>query len=54
MIIGISGYANSGKDTVGTMMQYAMSGIDSKTVHEILKHPNSYRYMLEDMSGWEV
>ena len=54
MIIGISGYANSGKDTVGTMMQYAMSGIDSKTVHEILKYPNSYQWMLEDMSGWEI
>jgi len=54
MIIGLSGYANSGKDTVATMMQYAMSGIDSKTIHEILKHHNSYRWMLEDMSGWEV
>lgn len=54
MIIGISGYANSGKDTVGTMMQYAMSGIDSKTIHEILKYPNSYQWMLEDMSGWEI
>ena len=54
MIIGISGYANSGKDTVGLMMQYAMSGIDSKTIHEILKYPNGYRYMLDDMSGWEI
>ena len=53
MIIGINGYAGSGKDTVGTIIQYLqadtnipLKGVLNKTPHHI--------WWLEDRSGWEI
>ena len=53
MIIGINGYAGSGKDTVGTIIQYLqadtnipLKGVLNKTPHHI--------WWLEDRSGWQI
>jgi len=53
MIIGINGYSGSGKDTVGTIIQYLqadtnipLKGVLNKTPHHI--------WWLEDRSGWEI
>ena len=53
MIIGINGYAGSGKDTVGTIIQYLqadtnipLKGVLNKTPHHI--------WWLEERSGWEI
>jgi hypothetical protein len=53
MIIGINGYAGSGKDTVGTIIQYLqadtnipLKGVLKKTPHHI--------WWLEERSGWEI
>ena len=53
MIIGINGYAGSGKDTVGTIIQYLQAdtnipikGVLNKTPHHI--------WWLEERSGWEI
>ena len=53
MIIGINGYSGSGKDTVGTIIQYLqadtnipLKGVLNKTPHHI--------WWLEERSGWEI
>ena len=53
MIIGINGYAGSGKDTVGTIIQYLqadtnvpLKGVLKKTPHHV--------WWLEERSGWEI
>jgi hypothetical protein len=54
MIIGISGYAGTGKDTVGIMIQYLLSKPGKPSIEEVLKDPNQHEWWLEDQSGWEV
>jgi len=57
MIIGINGYANSGKDTIGIIIQYLMSRkIDpiALPIEVICKDPLQHEELLEDSSGWEV
>jgi hypothetical protein len=56
MIIGINGYAGSGKDTVGTIIQYLMCAHHNRneSLQDILKEPSYHEWWLEDESGWEV
>ena len=56
MIIGINGYAGSGKDTVGTIIQYLHCHQHNRneSLQEILKEPDYHEWWLEDESGWEV
>jgi hypothetical protein len=56
MIIGINGYAGSGKDTVGTIIQYLMCTHHNRneSLQDILKEPSYHEWWLEDESGWEV
>lgn len=55
MIIGVSGYSGSGKDLVGTMIQFLTSKTDSKvTLDEIIDFPINHEYWLEEKSGWEI
>lgn len=53
MIIGINGYSGSGKDTVGTIIQYVHT--DSEVpLKKVLKKPANHIWWLEDGSGWEI
>jgi hypothetical protein len=56
MIIGINGYAGSGKDTVGTIIQYLMCPHRNanESLEDILKEPSYHEWWLEDESGWEI
>jgi len=52
-IIGVFGYAGSGKDTVGKLIQYNMS----KTripIKEVIEDYSNNEWWLEEQSGWEI
>lgn len=55
MIIGINGYAGSGKDTIGVIIQllncYNTADI---SLEEILKDYSKHEWWLEEQSGWEI
>lgn len=54
MIIGISGYAGSGKNTVATIIQYLMChNTDDVSIEDVLKDYLSHGWWLEEQSGWE-
>jgi hypothetical protein len=54
MIIGINGYAQSGKDTVGKIIQYLnCPNVGDVTVKEITR-TDVHDWWLEDQSGWEI
>ena len=55
MIIGVSGYSGSGKDLVGTMIQFLASRNTAKvSLEEVLDFPINHEYWLEEQSGWEI
>ena len=55
MIIGVSGYSGSGKDLVGTMIQFLASRNNAKvSLEDILDFPINHQYWLEEQSGWEI
>jgi hypothetical protein len=57
MIIGISGYAGSGKDTVGKIIQYVMGGKKdpfSFSIEDAINKPEEYDWVLEESSDWEI
>lgn len=57
MIIGVSGYAGSGKDTVGKIIQYIMGGKEdpfSFSVEDAINKPEEYDWVLNDSSNWEI
>lgn len=55
-IIGVSGYAGSGKDTVGKLIQ--LVNIDKipegKDIEEIVNNYSEHQWWLEEESGWEI
>jgi hypothetical protein len=54
MIIGINGYSNSGKDTVGIMIQYLMCEEPHTPIEKICADYLEYEYWLDEQSGWEI
>ena len=55
MIIGVSGYSGSGKDLVGTLIQFLASRNNTKvSLEDILDFPINHQYWLEEQSGWEI
>lgn len=55
MIIGINGYAGSGKDTVGIIMQYLnCEGLVNLTIEDVIVDYKRHEWWLHDTSGWEV
>jgi hypothetical protein len=56
MIIGINGYAGSGKDTVGTIIQYLKTNISDTIVslEDVLEFPLTHQRWLEEQSGWKI
>jgi len=54
-IIGINGYSNSGKDTVGIIIQYLnCSNKGELSIEDVIKDYSEHEWWLEDQSGWEV
>jgi hypothetical protein len=53
MIIGINGYAGSGKDTVGTIIQYLQADTDLP-LKDVLTKTAHHEWWLEERSGWEI
>ena len=53
MIIGISGYSGSGKDTVGIIIQY-LKAETKFPLRTVIKKPDIHEWWLEERSGWEV
>ena len=54
MIIGINGYAGSGKDTVGTIIQYLKAKPQNTSLEDVLDFPLTHQWWLEDISTWEI
>jgi hypothetical protein len=56
MIIGISGYSGSGKDTVGTIIQYLVASPtkDTVTLQDVMDFPTMHEWWLDEQSGWEI
>lgn len=54
MIIGISGYSNSGKDTVGAIIQYLNCPNPGTTIEEVCANYQEHEWWLEEQSDWEI
>jgi hypothetical protein len=55
MIIGVSGYSGSGKDTVGAIIQYLnCKNVRNTPIEEVCKNYDEHQEWLEEDSGWEI
>jgi hypothetical protein len=56
MIIALNGYAGSGKDTVGNILQYLSTKNPNPqtTLKEVLENPIEHQWWLEERSNWEI
>jgi hypothetical protein len=52
-IIGVFGYAGSGKDTVGKLIQYNMSR-SRIPIEELIEDYHMHEWWLDEQSGWEI
>ena len=55
MIIGINGYSGSGKDTVGTIIQYLnCHNVEGHPIEKVVSNYKEHEWWLEEQSGWEI
>lgn len=55
MIIGVSGYSGSGKDTVGAIIQYLHCfNTENHPIEEVCKNYQENEWWLEEQSDWEI
>ena len=55
MIIGINGYSNSGKDTVGIIIQYLKcTNKENVSIEQAIENYEDYEEWLEEKSEWEI
>ena len=55
MIIGVSGYSGSGKDTIGTIIQYLYcTELGETTIEQACNDYSVHQWWLQDQSGWEI
>lgn len=56
MIIGVNGYAGSGKDTIGRLIQIACCTElpDGQGIDDLLENYDQHEWWLEEQSGWEI
>lgn len=55
MLIGVSGYSNSGKDTVGMIIQYLKcSNVGNVSIEEAIADYEDHEWWLEEQSGWSI
>lgn len=54
-ILGISGYSNSGKDTIGIIIQYLLcADKGGVSIEEAIKNYKDHKWWLQEQSGWEI
>lgn len=54
-LIGINGYAGSGKDTVGIIIQYLnCTNVGNLTIEDVIKEYDAHQWWLEEQSEWEI
>ena len=53
-LIAVSGYAGSGKDTVGIIIQYLLSKPGKPSIEEVIENHEENEWWLEESSGWEI
>lgn len=55
MIIGINGYAQSGKDTIGAIIQYLQcTNVGNLTIEDVVEDYKEHEWWLEEQSNWEI
>ena len=54
MIIGVSGYSGSGKDTVGAIIQYLNFPNPKFSIEDVCAKYAEYEELLDDESGWQT
>lgn len=54
MIIGISGYSNSGKDTIGLIIQYLLAKEGKPAIEDVIDFPSANSWWLEESSQWTI
>jgi hypothetical protein len=55
MIIGVSGYSGSGKDTVGIIIQYLQCvNIGNNPIEKVCANYEENEWWLEEQSNWEI
>jgi len=54
MIIGVSGYSGSGKDTVGAIIQYLNFPNPKFSIEQVCANYADYEELLDDDSGWQT
>lgn len=55
MIIGINGYSNSGKDTVGIIIQYLKcTNKGNISIEDAITNYEDHQWWLEEKSEWEI
>jgi len=55
MIIGLSGYSGTGKDTIGAMIQMLhCDSLGNHSVNDIISNYKDHEWWLDDESGWEI
>lgn len=54
MIIGVNGYAGSGKDTIGKIVQYICSKETKISIDVVSSGYKLHEWWLEEKSGWQI
>lgn len=55
MIIGLNGYAQSGKDTFGRLLQYHLTkNAKDVSMLDVLNNYQNHQWWLEEQSSWEI
>lgn len=58
MIIGVSGYSGSGKDSIGSIIQYLFAEkngvVLSEPIEVVAANSAKFELELDDLSGWEI
>jgi hypothetical protein len=55
MIIGINGYAGTGKDTIGIMIQLLNCyNVGNVTIEDVIADYKAHEWWLEEQSSWEI
>ena len=53
-LIGVSGYSNSGKDTVGAVIQYLNCPRPGASIEEVCANYSEHEWWLDEESDWEI
>jgi hypothetical protein len=55
MIVGVNGYSGSGKDTIGTIIQYLnCSDVGNNSIEKVCRNYQEHEWWLDEQSDWEI